>query len=71
MIRQKRNQAETELSYEFGNKIEKKIKLWIGTENFLMLVRQKGFKLGVHCLVPPYCFSSSQSASLLSPKKQE
>ena len=32
---------ETELSYEFSNKIEKKY-FWIGTENFLMVVRQKG-----------------------------
>ena len=31
-----------QLSYEFSNKIEKKLKLWIGTENILMLVRQKG-----------------------------
>ena len=28
------------------------------------------FFQGVHCLVPPCCFSSSQTESLLSPKKQ-
>ena len=69
--KQSLSQEPIELSFEFSNKIGKNwIGLdWIGTESFLMLERQKGilhrFAQRVHCLVPPCCFSSSQSASLL------
>ena len=37
----------TELSYEFSNKIEKK-SLLIGTEYFLLLVRQKGLSIDLN-----------------------
>ena len=72
-IRGNRNKTETELSYEFSNKIKKLILDWNRKLSYVSTAERniKSIWTTRSLLRRPCCFSSSRNAPLSLPKKQE